>query len=159
MDAADLHSARLIVEFGPGTGGTTRTFLNHLRRDSKLLTIEISAVFVSLLNRIEDPRLINHCGNAAELKLILNHYRLPQPDVVISGVPFSTMPAATGKTILSSTWAILAPGGRFIAYQFRGRVAQLGQSIMGIPQVITEYRNAPPMRVFCWHKKINGHDV
>lgn len=152
IDAADIREARLVVELGPGTGGTTRAILNALPPTGRLLTIELNPDFIALLDRIDDPRLINHKGNATDIRKILEQYGLPNPDVVISGIPFSTMPVATGKAILSAMWASLRDGGRFVAYQFRSQVALLGRELFGNPDVTMELRNAPPMRVYRWHK-------
>jgi phosphatidylethanolamine/phosphatidyl-N-methylethanolamine N-methyltransferase len=152
IDAADIRNARLVVELGPGTGGTTRAILNSLPPTGRLLTIELNPDFIRLLNRIDDPRLINHAGNATDIRKILQHYGLPNPDVVISGIPFSTMPASTGKAILNAMWASLMDGGRFVAYQFRNQVALLGRELFGNPDVTMELRNAPPMRVYRWYK-------
>jgi phosphatidylethanolamine/phosphatidyl-N-methylethanolamine N-methyltransferase len=72
--------------------------------------------------------------------------------VVVSGIPFSTRPAALGRRILGEVWACLAPGGRFVAYQFRDRVAVLGRKLFGSPDIKVELLNAPPMRVYRWRK-------
>lgn len=158
VEAADLDNARLVVELGPGTGGTTRTFLRELGPDSRLLTIEMSQEFVDLLNTtITDPRLINHQGSAENLDQILRDHNLKQPDAVISGIPFSTMPKEVGTRIIRSIRESLAPGGRFVAYQFRSDVATLARPILGEPDSKMEVRNIPPMRVYRWHRKTNGH--
>ena len=74
--------------------------------------------------------------------------------MVLSGIPFSTMPAAVGRQIISEVWSFLVPGGQFIAYQFRDRVAVLGKEIIGRPRVEVEFLNVPPMRFFCWNKPL-----
>lgn len=160
IDAADIRHARLVVELGPGTGGTTRAILRALPQSGRLLTIELNPDFIALLNRIDDPRLINHTGNATEIRNILEHYGLPSPDVVISGIPFSTMPATTGKAILNAMWGSLVEGGRFVAYQFRSQVALLGREVFGNPEFTRmELRNAPPMRVYRWVKTADASVV
>lgn len=156
IDAAEIRAARLVVELGPGTGGTTRAILNALPPTGRLLTIELNPDFIALLNGIDDPRLINHTGNATDIRKILEHYGLPNPCVVISGIPFSTMPAATGRAILNAMWASLRDGGRFVAYQFRSKVALLGSELFGSPDVTMELRNAPPMRVYRWYKTVEA---
>ena len=83
---------------------------------------------------------------------MLGRHGLSAPDVVISGIPFSTMPARVGQDILRAVWTALAPGGRFVAYQFRDRIAVLGRTILGEPEVDVELLNVPPMRVYCWRK-------
>lgn len=157
IETAALDGARLVIELGPGTGGTTRSFLEHMPGNSQLLTIEISQAFTDLLNDIEDSRLINHCGSALEIESILHRYNLPLPDVIISGIPFSTIPADVGRQILEAIWHNLKPDGRFIAYQFRAHVADLARPVFGDPDVTQELRNIPPMRIFRWQKYSNGH--
>lgn len=156
IEAADLEKARVAVELGPGTGGTSRAFLGVLPKNSTLLNIELEAEFIPLLDEIDDRRLINHCGSALDIEEILLHYGLPEPDVVISGIPFSTMPWDVGQNIIRAVWTSLAPGGRFVAYQFRGQVADIGSELLGRPDVNMALFNAPPMRVYTWSKPVNG---
>lgn len=153
VDAADLSSARLVVELGPGTGGTTRTFLRNLGPDARLLSIELSPWFHELLHEIDDPRFINHQGSAEDLDEILAQHQLGQPDVVISGIPFSKMPEQVGTRVAQAVQASLADGGCFVAYQFLGDVARITTPVMG-PAVSTELEllNIPPMRVYRWLK-------
>lgn len=150
MEAAGLADARLIVELGPGTGGTTRAILSHLPANARLLTIDTSPDFVDLLNEIDDPRVINHLGSAENLIQILKDHNLGGPDAVISGIPFSTMPPQIGQRIVKAIQQALAAGGRFVAYQFRGEVANITRPVMGEPDSKMEWRNVPPMRVFRW---------
>ena len=57
-----------------------------------------------------------------------------------------------GLSILRSVHDSLAPGGRFVAYQFRDRVETLGRDVFGRAHVQTEVLNIPPMRIYSWHK-------
>ena len=157
VETADIRNARLVVELGPGTGGTTRAMLKALPASGRLLTIEINPAFSERLRGIDDGRLINHVGSAADIDRILAEYGLGSPDVVVSGIPFSTLPAAAGRAILRALWSTLAQGGRFVAYQFRSQVARLGRELIGDPDVSIELRNAPPMRLYRWDKPLNGH--
>ena len=148
---ADLTNARLAVELGPGTGGTTRALLRNMAPDAKLLVIEINPDFVKLLRRtIDDPRLIVHHGSATEIPSILDKHGLGAPDVILSGIPFSTMEESLGTAILCSVRDSLSPTGRFVAYQFRDRVHTLGVDVFGQARVQTELRNVPPMRIYRW---------
>jgi phospholipid N-methyltransferase len=150
---AQLEEADVAIELGPGTGGTTRAFLSRMKPDAKLLAIEINPKFARLLRRtIRDPRLIVHEGSAAEIGDALRSHDLPPADVVLSGIPFSTMDRELGLSILRSVDANLAESGRFVAYQFRDRVEDLGRQVMGAPSVQLELLNVPPMRVYRWNK-------
>lgn len=153
VEASNLPAARRVVELGPGTGGTTRAFLRHLGQDAQLLSIELNPYFHKLLEAIDDPRFTNHLGSADELTDILKLYEMEQPDVVISGIPFSKMPEAVSIRVVQAVKDNLADGGRFIAYQLRTNVASITDPIMGAPASCSlELRNIPPMRVYSWFK-------
>jgi len=146
----ELGSARLVVELGPGTGGVTRAMLRSLPADARVLAIERDPSFVKVLRNGPDSRLITHLGSALDIRAALAEHGLGQPDVVVSGIPFSTMPRDVARAILDEIRSSLAPGGRFVAYQFRDRVAVLGREVFGRPRVAMEVRNIPPMRVYSW---------
>lgn len=158
IEAASADSARVIVELGPGTGGTTRALLNAMPSDARLLSIELNNFFHNvIISQIDDDRLIPHLGCACDIQTILAEYDLDAPDAVISGIPFSTMSREMGTRILESVSSALAPQGRFVAYQTRDRVATLCRPIMGSEQAEMEFFNIPPTRIYQWQKKVNGH--
>lgn len=145
--------AQTVVELGPGTGGTTHALLRALPAQARLLAIEIDPHFSALLREeFRDPRLLVEQASAEDIGVLLSRHRLSLPDVVISGIPFSTLPRRAGERVLRAVWDALAPGGRFVAYQFRDRVAVLARGLFGRPEVDIELLNVPPMRVYCWRK-------
>lgn len=150
--AAQLHSATTVVEIGAGTGGTTRALLAAMPPGSHLLAIERTAAFVESLRQIDDPRLIVVHGCASDLVAELERHRLGAADAVISGVPFSTLPAELAHRIVTEAGRALRLRGRFIAYQFSDRVADYAGPVFGNPRVEQEMRNVPPLRVFTWLK-------
>ena len=91
-------------------------------------------------------------GDALSLKEILSIYGLGAPEVLISGIPFSTMSRCSGSQILEAISLVLAPGGRFVAYQVSKRVACLCRPILGPGQVEVELFNIPPVRIYRWEK-------
>lgn len=153
ITAAGVASANVVVELGPGTGGVTRAILRAMPPHAKLLSIEINSRFHALVSSIEDDRLITHRGSACELKEIISNYDLDAPNAVVSGIPFSTMSRSEGSQILEAVSSLLAPNGRFVAYQVSNRVASLCQPFLGSGQTTTEFLNIPPMRIFQWEKK------
>lgn len=150
--AAGIAAADVVVELGPGTGGTTRALLRALPPHARLLCIEVNPHFHGLLQRIGDERLIPHLGSACDLQEILADYGLVAPNAVVSGIPFSTMSRGVGGRIIQVVASALAPRGRFVAYQVSKRVMTLGEMFLGEGQSATELRNIPPMRVFQWEK-------
>jgi len=147
---ANIGKNDTVVELGPGTGGTTRALLNELGPRGKLLSIEVESEFVELLKEIDDPRFIPHHGSAEDIASILAMHHLGNPDVVISGIPFSTMPHEIGNKIVRAIHDVLPPGKSFVAYQLRDRVAELATPVFGKPEVSLELINIPPMRVYKW---------
>ncbi|MHB8121063.1 MAG: class I SAM-dependent methyltransferase [Desulfuromonadaceae bacterium] len=151
--AAEVGSASTIVELGPGNGGSTRAILNAAPRHTRLLSIEVNPHLHELVSGIKDRRLISHLGDARRLKEILSLYGLGTPEVVISGIPFSTMNVPAASLLLREISSLLAPGGRFVAYQVSSRVASLTRPLMGKEQMEVELFNIPPMRVYRWQKR------
>lgn len=153
VEAAGLANARCVVELGPGTGGTTRALLRASAPQARLLAIEVNPRFCARLRRrIDDARLMAQEGSAEALAEHLADRGLPAPDVIVSGIPFSTLPADAARRIAAAIHATLAPGGRFVAYQLRAHVAAYATPYLGAATVAWEWRNVPPMRVFRWVK-------
>ena len=151
--AAGIAQARTIVELGPGTGGTTRAMLRAAGPHARLLAIELSPQFHGRLRRqLADARLLLKLGSAEQIEDFLGDSRLPPPDAVVSGIPFSTMPAEVADRIAAAVARCLAPGGRFVAYQVRAHVAGFVAPYLGEPETSWEWRNVPPVRVFRWVK-------
>ncbi len=154
VEAAGITSTDVIIELGPGTGGITRAILHAMPQHSKLLSVEINEHFNSVVRKIKDNRLIAHLGSAIELKEIMSTYGLEAPNAIVSGIPFSTMSHSDGSQILETVASVLAPNGRFVAYQVSNQVAHLCRPFLGTGQVSNEFLNIPPMRIYEWVKKV-----
>lgn len=148
-----LADARCVVELGPGTGGTTRAVLRALGGQARMLAIELDPGFAAFVrDTVTDPRLSVECGSAERIEEFLSARRLPAPDAIVSGIPFSTMPADIGDRIAKAIAQVLPPGGRFVAYQWTPVVAQRLEPYLGPARREWEPLNLPPMRVFTWRK-------
>lgn len=152
VEAAGIASANVVVELGPGTGGTTRAILRTMPQSARLLSIEINPHFHAMVSGIEDSRLIAHQGSACELREIISKYDLEAPSAIVSGIPFSTMSQSMASQILEAVSSLLASDGHFVAYQVSNRVATLCQPFLGSVQTATELFNIPPMRIYRWDK-------
>ncbi len=62
------------------------------------------------------------------------------------------MPADVADRIARAVSTVLAPGGRFVAYQVRAHVAGYATPYLGAPRKQWELINIPPVRVFTWTK-------
>ena len=151
--AAGMAEATTVVELGPGTGGTTEAFLRAMGPAGRLLAIELDVDFHRHLQRqIGDPRFLLELGSAENLQHYLDARRLPPPDAIVSGIPFSTMPAEVSDRVAAAIAQVLRPGGRFVAYQVRAHVAGYVEPYLGAPDKRWEIANVPPVRVFSWVK-------
>jgi phospholipid N-methyltransferase len=88
--------------------------------------------------------------SAEDLERALAEVGELQADLVVSGIPFSTLERGLGRRTLEAAQRVLAPGGRFVAYQFRSHVRRMAEPLFGPADVHPEFRNVPPMRVYVW---------
>lgn len=148
-----VRTATKIVDLGPGTGGTTEALLEVAGPHCRVLAIEKTAAFIESLRQIEDDRLIVQQEDAVGLERILLTHRMSYPDVIISGIPFSTLPESTAATLIRAIHRTLADGGTFIAYQLRRDVFDYAVPLFGQPDDIRMvWFNLPPLRIYTWRK-------
>jgi phospholipid N-methyltransferase len=132
LEPINWGRARVIVEYGPGVGTITAEVLRQLRSDATLIAIEMNPDFVRHLSRsLNDRRLRVVEGSAAQVDEILRRFGCTRADYIISGIPFSTIPAPVREQILRKTCDVLEPGGAFLVYQFSTRVLQDLKRVFG----------------------------
>ncbi|MGB7343303.1 MAG: SAM-dependent methyltransferase [Pirellulaceae bacterium] len=151
-DRVCVREASSLLELGPGAGGTTAALLTKMRPDSRLLAIDKMPAFGEALKEIVDPRLSIEIGDAVDLIGSLERHGFGQPDVIVSGIPFSALPNSVAKAIAQSVYAALAPGGTFIAYQVRSDIEQYALPLFGPSKCEVITLNLPPLKVFEWKK-------
>jgi phospholipid N-methyltransferase len=149
LKPVDWSQARVIVEYGPGVGVITAEVLRRMRPDALLIAIETNPDFVSYLREsIKDERLHVVEGSAESVDEILRRYGQSNASYVISGIPFSTIPAPIRERILLKTCDVLKPGGSFLVYQFSSRVLEDLQRIFRYVQRQFEPLNVLPAHLF-----------
>ena len=149
----DWANTRLFVEYGPGVGTFTRPVLDQLAPDATLVTIDTNAEFTRFLrDSIDDPRLITVNGSAADVENILADQGLGSADYVLSGLPFSTLPAGIGEDIAEATAKVIRPGGAFLVYQFSPKVLDFIKPHFDPIKRGFEWVNVPPATLFWAYK-------
>ncbi len=114
----DLDSARVVIEYGPGTGVFTRELLRRMNPDARLVAIERNGALTRLLQRnCGDPRLQIYNDCAGNVLDIARRSGAAKADCVLSGIPFSFLHPDTRVELLRNTYRILRKGGKFLAYQ------------------------------------------
>ncbi len=153
LKCGDIATARVVIELGSGTGVLTREMLRRMPSDGRLVAVEINPAFARLLRReILDPRLLVFEGSSTDLERALEKAGLSHADLVISGVPFSTMARGVGYRTLRAARRVLGPGGRFVAYQFRSHVRKMAEPLFGPAETHAGIWNFPPMRIYVWRE-------
>jgi len=141
--------ARVIVEYGPGVGGITAELLRHMRPDATLIAIEMNPDFVQYLRgSLADRRLRVVEGSAESVEEILQRFGYSWASYIISGIPFSTIPAALRERILRKTRDVLEPEGAFLVYQFSTRVLEDLRRFFGYVGRRFEPLNVLPAHLF-----------
>jgi phospholipid N-methyltransferase len=149
LKPVDWSQATVIVEYGPGVGVITSEVLRRMRPDAMLIAIETNTEFVRYLRAsIRDERLQVVEGSAEAVDEILRRFGHSSASYVISGIPFSTIPAPVRENILQKTCAALKPGGSFLVYQFSTTVLQDLRRIFRYVQRQFEPLNVLPAHLF-----------
>lgn len=116
LDMADFERARTVVELGAGTGVYTEEVLARLRPDTRFLAFEVDPELVATLNeRVEDRRLQVINDSAENVGSYLDGAKV---DVIVSGLPFTSLPQPVKKNIFKAMVRVLAPEGVMVAIQY-----------------------------------------
>jgi len=113
----DFATARMIVEFGPGTGAFTRTIAQRLRPQCRYLGIELNEAFCRVL-AAEFPALTFAHGSVGNLIEILASHGVTEIDAIVCGLPWASLPLALQETAFSAIERSLAPGGLFTTFAY-----------------------------------------
>jgi phospholipid N-methyltransferase len=146
LDMADIQGANSIVELGAGTGVFTQEILARLRQDARVVALEIDPRLAALLTeRFQDPRLEVKCGSAEDLK---SHIGGRTVDVVVSGLPFTSLKSDVRGRILREVVQALTPEGVALVLQYTPIIQrQLGRLFPSVKRRISPL-NVPPAFLF-----------
>jgi len=149
LSQIDWRAARVIVEYGPGAGTITAHMLQRMHPDSQLIVFEMNDDFAHFLRReFNDPRLHIVHGSAANVRDELERLQLSHVDYIVSGIPYSTMPADVRESILHTSHALLGEHGAFLVYQFSPAVKPYLQQVWGKVEDDWELLNILPARIY-----------
>ncbi|WP_440995833.1 class I SAM-dependent methyltransferase [Arhodomonas sp. SL1] len=151
----DWSRAKRVVEYGPGVATFTRALLERMPEDGELLVIELNEDFAHYVReRIHDPRLTVAHASAGELDRWMERLGWEGIDYIVSGIPFSTMPAHVRDEILRKTRDGLAEEGEFLVFQFSNAVFPYLKENFDEVDRGFELRNIPPAH--CYRCRADG---
>lgn len=149
LGPVDWANCKLFVEYGPGVGTFCRPILDRMAPDAKLIVIDTNPDFIRYLRHtITDPRFAAVSGSAADVQQIIADHGFESADYVLSGLPFSTLPAGVGPAIAAATQAVLRPGGAFLVYQFSPKVRVFLDPHFPRMDHAMEWWNVPPAQLY-----------
>ena len=116
LDMANLPEARVVAELGAGTGAYTGEILERLRPDARFLAFEIDSDLAAVISeRVKDPRLqvINDSVESIE-----DYLDGAKADVMISAIPFTSLPEDAKQSVFKAAARALAPEGVLVQIQY-----------------------------------------
>lgn len=151
----DWGKCKVFVEYGPGVGTFCRPILEKMAPDARLIAIDTNPDFIAYLDAtILDSRFTAVEGSAADVATILDELGLEGADYVLSGLPFSTLPAGVGERIGAATAQVMQPGGAFLVYQFSPKVRDFIAPHFTRIDHGMEWWNVPPAQLYwAWSDK------
>ena len=145
----DWSTCKLFVEYGPGVGTFTEHVLRHMAPDATLIAIDTNPDFIRYLRgKFTDSRLFPVTGSAADVRQIIADCGFEQADYILSGLPFSTLPAGIGPKIAEESYEAIRPGGAFLVYQVKARARDFMAAHFKRIDKGFEWANIPPCHLF-----------
>ncbi|MBJ3775012.1 methyltransferase domain-containing protein [Acuticoccus sp. 2012] len=144
----------VIVELGPGTGAVTQALVERGVDEERLVLIEYSPDFCTLLReRFPKARIL--CGNAYALGEVMAELGNPPIASVISGLPLFTRPLPERQALLADAMRLMGPGAPFI--QFSYALVPPVKRAMGYTISRTRWvlANLPPARVWLYRAVVS----
>ena len=146
LDMADFTQARCVAELGAGTGVYTEEILKRLHPDARFLALEIDPDLAATLSeRFEDQRLRVINDSAENIESYLDGAKV---DVLVSGLPFTSLPEPVKQNIFRQITRVLAPGGVMVAIQYSTMVQRDLERIFASVQRRISPLNVPPAFLF-----------
>ena len=146
LDQVPLENAQCVVEMGAGTGPYTREILKRIGPQTRFLAFEIDPVLAEGLQReLDDPRLEVIADSAEKLETYLDGDRA---DVVVSAVPFTSVPESVRHGLLNAARDGLADDGTMLVLQYSPFMRRQLQQTFGSVDQRVVLANVPPAFLF-----------
>jgi phospholipid N-methyltransferase len=146
LDLVALEDARCIVEMGAGTGPYTREIVKRLHADARFIAFEIDPELAAGLERdCRDPRLQVANDSAERMGSYLDGRRA---DVVVSAIPFTSLPPRERENLLRAAQANLAEDGTLLVLQYSPFMQGQLEKIFASVERRVAPLNVPPAFLF-----------
>jgi phospholipid N-methyltransferase len=146
LDLARVPDASLIVEFGAGSGVYTRELLRRMGPEARLIAFEVDEGLVAAMRaELDDPRLQLVAGSAEDVEQYLDGAEV---DVLVSALPFTSLPGEVRRRVLDLSPTILGPRGVMLVLQYSPFIQrELQRRFANVERRISPV-NVPPAFLF-----------
>jgi phospholipid N-methyltransferase len=146
LDLTRVADASLIVEFGAGSGVYTRELLRRMGPDARLIAFEVDEDLAARVRaELADPRLQLVAGSAEDVEQYLDGAEV---DVLVSALPFTSLPGEVRRRVLDLSPKILGPRGVMLVLQYSPFIQrELQRRFANVERRISPL-NVPPAFLF-----------
>lgn len=130
------------AELGAGTGVVTSRLLTKLKSRDSLTVFELDK---KLRTALESSLNISIYEDARDLEYIFEPNSL---DLIVSSLPWTTLPRQTSLEILKGILKCLRPDGQFIAYQYSWQMYHVFSRLFQSVKISFVLRNIPPAFIY-----------
>lgn len=107
-----------VIELGAGTGAVTRQLIRNGVREDNLTLVELDPALGGHLRR-SFPRVDVMVAPAQQLAELWAEREGPRVGAVVSTLPMRLFPKPMIRSIMKSSFQVLAPGGVFVQFTYR----------------------------------------
>ncbi len=150
----DFKHARVIVEFGAGTGSITKQIMRHRRDQTHFLILEPNRKFAAVLRkRYAQDRVYVIEDYAENLPVYLKKYNLPAADFIISGLPLAAWNREKRTRVTHVAFSSLREGGSFIQFQYSLQSYRRLKELFSKVRISLALMNVPPAIIYTCSKE------
>lgn len=144
----DFEKAKVVVEYGPGTGILSKAFLSNMHKNTRLLLVETNPQFVEALQQMHEPQIEVVQNDALQIRQVLEQKGNIEADYIISGVPLSFLTQDERYQLIKDAYDVLKPGGKLIIYQFSWTAKEYILTYFADVNSEFEFFNIPPLTIY-----------
>lgn len=157
LDMTEWRPASRVVELGAGTGVYTDELLRRVGPGAEVIAFEIDPRLAErLTERFSDHRLRVVNDSAERLADYLDGQKA---DVIVSALPFTTLPVGVRETVFGAITEALAPEGVMLAIQYSTARQRDLERVFAAVCRRRSLRNVPPALLYACRTTVDARTV
>lgn len=143
-----------VIEIGPGTGPVTEALIERGIDESRLILVEYSPEFCTLL-RERFPRATVVEGDAYALSTTLAGHLHEKAIAIVSSLPLFTRPPPVRSALVKDAFTLVVGGAPFIQFTY-SVISPVPRKGSGLKAFVSDWvlRNIPPARVWVYRQHV-----